>query len=189
MKKIIFIVVVIILSSACDNPKESGIFDNVKDTIVIDNTAENVINKDVGAYLDTSKAGEALGCASGFFKLLNKDMVLRIGHAIVTDKKTGTTVDSTCDIELLLFEKGKAHLQDICTDVIADNLSKPIESIKVNKGAIKSVSTEKVEYYGNKTYKLTIIFENLIFIHPKSGTVIEIKNELYYKVLDMGISG
>jgi hypothetical protein len=143
---------------------------------------------------DSNMIQTVIGCSGGYYKIINDQYVLRISSGLNVEYNNCTTInidsiDQTLITELLIFEKGKASLTNICTDHILVNTSKPINTLKKCYGQITIGKSDSTDYYENEMPKMTIKVDNLTFTDPQTGEEIKIKNELFWKVLNTGTPG
>jgi hypothetical protein len=194
MKKIVYILISLIVigcnsNETRKNETESHNTIEVADSVVSENNFNNCFVEPDSSYIQ-----ESIGCSGGYYKLINDQYVLRISSELNVEY-------GDCDIvsidsseqsllaELLIFEKGKASLTNICTDVILVNAPEPINTLKHGYGQIAIGKTDPTDYYGNEMPKMTIRVDHLTFIDPHTGEEIKIKNELLWKVLNTGTPG
>lgn len=194
MKKVIYVLISVLILG-CNSTETT------KNAIQEKNAIEkfdSVVSKknfdDCFVEPDSSYIQETIGCSGGYYKLINDQYVLRISSELNIDY-------GDCDIilidssgkslltELLIFEKGKASLTNICTDDILVNATEPIKTLKQGYGQITIGKTDPTDYYGNEMPKMTIRVDNLTFIDPQTGKEIKIENELFWKVLNTGTPG
>lgn len=143
--------------------------------------------------LDTTKKSKTLGCAGWTYKLLNSQYLIRINPNLQVqfDSCIHVAVDSVnADhmTELLVFANNKANLTSVCKDVIIINNPEPTRKLIANSGKLI------IGYYpapkGSGARHLTTVYiEYLVFVDSKTGKLIEIKDELLWKVPDMGFPG
>ena len=84
-----------------------------------------------------------------------------------------------------VYQPGKANLDNICSDVIIVNHSKSITQRNTSTGHIIVGVSNPTKYYGPTFNKITILVKHLVFYDKKTGKTIEIKNELFWKVLNV----
>ncbi|MFT5165385.1 MAG: hypothetical protein ACI8P3_000610 [Saprospiraceae bacterium] len=136
----------------------------------------------------------AIGCSGAFYKVINDQFVLRISPDLnmnydeCTELKIGIS-DQKFIAQLLIFEKGKASLSNICTDVINENAAKPIITFDKCIGSLTIGKSDPTDYHGNERPKVTIRIDELIFINLDSNEEIAIRNQLIWKVLNIGTPG
>ena len=146
------------------------------------------------ADIDTSKAGQSIGCTGGTYKLINDKYVIRIfpNFPIQFDSCYKITIDSSNArrlTELFVFDNKDASLTNICTDIIITNYPKPTRQLHARSGQLIIGFSDPTELYGNKTHHTTILIKRLVFIDSKTGDKIELENEILWKVLDIGTPG
>ena len=123
MRGLIFILTILTLAS-CNNKSETT--DNsVRQPDKSKNTFVTCF-----ADIDTSKAGQTLGCSGGTYKLINDKYVIRIlpDYPIQFDSCYTITIDSLNAgrlTELLIFDNKNANLTNICTDIKITNNRNP----------------------------------------------------------------
>jgi len=187
MNKLIFILIILTLIS-CNNHNDS-INNSVKQPNKPKNTFANCF-----ADIDTSQAGQSIGCSGGTYKLVNDKYVIRINpnFPIQFDSCYTITIDSLNRkllTELLVFDNKNASLTNICTDVIITNSAEPTRHLYAQSGQIIIGFSDPSPLYGNETHHTTVFIKNLKFIDSKTGEEIELKNELLWKVLNTGTPG
>lgn len=143
--------------------------------------------------LDTTKKSKTLGCAGWTYKLLNSQYLIRINPNLPVqfDSCIHVTIDSVNAnhmTELLVFANNKANLTSVCKDVIIINNPEPTRKLIANRGRLI------IGYYpapkGSAARHLTTVYiVYLVFMDSKTGKLIEIKDELLWKVPDMGFPG
>jgi hypothetical protein len=144
--------------------------------------------------VDSTRKGESVGCSAGFWKLIDSNLVVRINPNVKQmsyNKCLTINIDSTNSkgmTELSVFKKGEANLTNICSDILFPQ-KEPVRTFSAISGQIIVELTEPTDYYGNIQPKVSILIKELIFIDPKTKKRIELKNELLWKVLDVGQPG
>jgi hypothetical protein len=136
----------------------------------------------------------AIGCSGGSYKRINDEYVLRIyaDQVMEYDECHFLTNDSLVknfNATLIVFNEGQASLANICTDVISMDAPSPIETLNECTGSITISQSDPTDYYGNEMPKISIMVHNLVFKNSRTGEEIEIKNELFWKVLNTGTAG
>jgi hypothetical protein len=183
MHKLIFILTILTLAS-CNNQSDST-----------DNSARQP-DKSKNTFatcfadIDTSKAGQTIGCSGGTYKLINDKYVIRIlpDFPIQFDSCYTTTINSSNAgrlTELLIFDHKNAHLANICTDITITNNPNPTRHLQAQSGQLIIGFSDP----GNQTHHTTVLIKRLVFIDNKTGEKIELENEILWKVLDTGTPG
>ena len=144
--------------------------------------------------IDTSKAGKSISCSGGVYKLINGKYVLHISadFPVQFDSCYNIIIDTSNAkhlTELLSFKNNEANLTNICTDVFVTNIPKPTKQLFAQIGQLIIGFSDPTELYGTKTYRTTILIKNLVFVDSVTGEKTEIKNELIWKVLNLGTPG
>jgi hypothetical protein len=191
MRKIIYILISLIILSCSSTKTEKHKTEESKIAEIEDSA--NEFNK-CFSELDSISFESTIGCSGGYYKVINDQYVLRISSDlnIEYDHCDIVQIDSSeqnFKAELLIFEKGKASLTNICTDVIIVNAPKPIKNLKKCYGQMTIGKSDPTDYYGNEMPKMTISIDNLTFTDPQTGEEIKIENELFWKVLNTGTPG
>lgn len=150
--------------------------------------------EDSFADIDTTMAGQSIGCAAGTYKLINDKYVIHILHQFPVhfDSCYSVTIDSMQNgfiIELFVFDNNNANLTNICTDVIVTNNPGPTRLLNAQSGQLIIGFSDPLDYYGHMSHHTSILIKNLVFVDAKTGEKIELKDELIWKVLDRGIPG
>ena len=145
------------------------------------------------AGMDTSGVGNQLNCAAGIYKLIHDKYVLHLSLdlPVQLDKCYDFSIDSLNgrkQAELWIFEKGKAGLTNICTDVVV-NAPEPLRVLYAHSGKIRVVFSDPEKYYGNPVHRTTVWVKKLVFTDPRTGEKITLENEVFWKVLYTGIPG
>lgn len=146
------------------------------------------------ANIDTSNTSQTSACISGTYKLVSDKYVIRIfpDFPIQFDSCYSITIDSINGqrfTELLVFDKNNASLTNICSDLTITNSPEPTRHLYAQSGQVIIGFSNPTELYGNKTHHTTVLIKNLIFIDKSTGEKIELKNELLWKVLNLGTPG
>ena len=144
--------------------------------------------------IDTSNAGQSIGCSGGTYKLINDKYIICIlpDFPIQFDSCYAITIDSSNArrlTELLVFDNRDASLINICKDIINTNFPKPTQQIYAQSGQVIIGFSDPTELYGNPTHHTTILIKRLVFLDTKTGDKIELENEILWKVLDTGTPG
>ncbi|MBL1280644.1 MAG: hypothetical protein COA33_010240 [Fluviicola sp.] len=186
MKNIVAILGLLLLASCTGNSEQN----NQGDT-------ENELNSKFQEYfqsLDTIQKNYSVGCASGFYKILDERFVIRISPSLdfeydnIKKLKVGTN-SFEVSLELLEFEEGKASLFNICTDMHIGNVAKPINKYTNCIGTLVIGKSDPTDYYGNIMPRVSIYLDKVIFYDSLGNEKINIENELLWKVLDRGTPG
>lgn len=194
MNNIIYILISIIILG-CNSNEIAKNATQEKNTI---EKSKSVVSKnhfdDCFAESDSIFTHETIGCSGGYYKLINDEYVLRISSELNVDYGDCKilSIDSSEEsplTELLIFEKGKATLTNICTDVILVNAVEPIKTLCQGYGQITIGKSDSTDYYGNEMPRMTIRVDYLTFIDSHTGKEIKIENELFWKVLNTGTPG
>lgn len=132
-------------------------------------------------YNDTSE--DVVACDSGYYQFLSDEIVLRIGASVITGTKSKVVIDSTSDIELIFFRKGKASLANFCSNGLYLYASHPVKRMKVKSGLLDGVIVEKGYYMGKETDLTTILINRLEFPDKETRTKHLYMEALFYKVV------
>ncbi len=138
--------------------------------------------------IDFSMNRPAIGCAAGYYVLASSEYVLHIGSAIHDIFNQGNFSCTQLQVkgneiscQLWLFEKEKAHLGNICTDVILVDQPKPIQKLNAVNGTLKVIFTPKDRNAFIKIDKL--IFED------SNHQPLRLEDIILWDVKNIGISG
>lgn len=139
--------------------------------------------------VDTTKSKEAIGCYNSFYKIINKQYVLKI--AVFKMPLLGQCLQLISSNQapffratISVYQPGKANLDNVCSDVVIVNTLKPIINKNTSTGNIIVGVSNPTDYYGRTFNKVSILVKRLVFYDKKTGKTIEIKNELFWKVLN-----
>lgn len=135
-----------------------------------------------------------IGCSGGYYKVISDEYVLRITSDLNVEYDDCTLInidsaDHTFIAQLLIFEKGKASLTNICTDLNNVNAAIPIKTLNKCYGQLVIGKSDPTDYYGNEMPKLTIQVDNITFMDAETKKTISVENELFWKVLNRGTPG
>lgn len=144
--------------------------------------------------VDTTKAGLTVGCSSGEYKLVSDKYVLHFKPYFPAQFDSSyaveiSTVNASQIVELLVYDNNKSSLSSFCSDVVSTDASEPSRRLVATQGNIVVGYSDPTELSGNKTQRLTILVKDLTFTDENTGEKIELKNELLWKVLDIGTPG
>lgn len=140
--------------------------------------------------VDTAKVTQARGCYNSYYKIINKQYVLKITVLKIPPLGQCLELKSSNQTPLFkatisVYQPGKANLNNVCSDVIIVNNPKPITKRNTSTGDIIVGVSNPTNYYGPTFNKVTILVKHLVFYDKKTGETIEIKNELFWKVLNV----
>ncbi len=190
MKKLYYLLTIVLLA-ACTNQQTSKKTDKFR--------AEEPITVPMPCFagIDTTKAGESIACGQSVYKLVNNQYVLRINpkfspspgkcHHITLDSLSGSLLT-----ELIIYDKKNASLTNYCSDIIIRMENGPpvvTRHLHAVKGEFMIGYSDSSSENGLLNYRQSIFIKNLLFRDPKTGKKIEIKNELIWKVRDIGTPG
>jgi hypothetical protein len=157
----------------------------------VDNSTENFGKCFIN--IDTSAVGQAIGCVGGVYKLVNDRYVIGLYFdlPIQFDSCYTISIDTLNGelTELWVFDNKDASLTNVCTDIIITNSAEPTRKLHAKSGELVIGFSDPTEYYGNSTRHTTVLIKSLVFKDFKTGERIELKNELLWKVLDLGTPG
>ena len=186
MRTFIYILSLLTFAS-CNNQHDTKV--DAKQPVKSIHTFENCFGG-----IDTTNAGQSIGCAAGTYKLINDKYVFYIRHPLPVqfDSCYSVTIDSMQKefiIELFVFDHNQANLTNICTDVIRVNNPEPTRLLAAQSGQLIIGFSDPIDYYGHMSHHTSILIKQLVFIDAKTGEKIELKDELIWKVLDTGRPG
>ena len=150
------------------------------------------------AGIDASRARESIGCSAGFFGVIDDKHVVGVFPELLVQFDRCQTVDVDSSnarlAELWAFDSKDAVicndlLANICTDLIVDNCPKPDRKLYAQSGQLIIAFSDLTELYGHQTHRTTVLIKNLVFVDSRTAEKIELKNELLWKVLDLGTPG
>jgi hypothetical protein len=158
-----------------------------------------VVDNSIGTFekcfinIDTLAVGQTIGCVGGAYKLVNDRFVIRLNFdlPIQFDSCYTITIDTLNGelTELWIFDNKDANLTNVCTDIFITNSPEPTRKLHAKSGQLVMGFSDPTEYYGNLTLRTTVLIKSLVFTDFKTGESIELKNELLWKVLDLGTPG
>ncbi|WP_300665095.1 hypothetical protein [Fluviicola sp.] len=145
------------------------------------------------ANMDSTKAGESIGCANGIYKLINNRYVLHITSDLPVQFDSCYSVsvglNDRVNIELLVFDNKDASFASICTDLVNVNSPKPTQTWPAKSGLFVLGYSNPAVLHGIPMRQTSIYVNELIFIKPQTGEHIRIARELIWKVADLGTPG
>ena len=144
------------------------------------------------ALIDTSKAGSSIGCGGSLFKLLNDSCVLVIhlpSHLPDGVHLQVDSIHSPASADLYLFSKDSASLMNICTDLIISNAPRPIATLQAFSGELVFRRESPIPLYGSLAPVSSIIVKYLSFADSTSTFELHVKDELLWRVVDLGTPG
>ncbi|MDJ1500016.1 hypothetical protein [Xanthocytophaga agilis] len=156
------------------------------------------------AGVDTTKGDEAIGCVGNYYKLIDQQYVLKIDIADFLRKNSLSEYQDSCFqiristdkvlsagvfAELQVFNKGESNLSSICTDIIITNTPKPQRILTDVSGSIIIQYNGEQDYYGSKRSVFTFFVERLSFKDKVAQKEVVIKDQLLWKVIDLGMAG
>ncbi|MFL5752606.1 MAG: hypothetical protein ACJ76F_04305 [Bacteroidia bacterium] len=145
--------------------------------------------------VDTSKTGLTVACSSGQYKLISDKLVLHFKPYFPVQFDSSYTVaidgiNASQIVELLVYDNNKSSLSNFCSDVVVNSeTSEPSRRLVAQQGNIIVGYSDPTELSGVKTSRITIYIKDMTFIDEKTGEKFELKNELLWKVLDIGTAG
>ena len=166
---------------------------NKIDEVSYIDSLKNKINIDSCFNLiDTSNQHMTIGCVNHFYTLLDDATVIStqfprsesfLGCENIIFNPPGYKA-----IQLLIYEKGKAHLENVCTCLINTEAPKPIKTYTLISGDLLIVGIAPPDTFWNGTPFKSTLFEKAIF-QSADGDQKIIRNKLFYNIPDMGQSG
>ncbi|MDF7810445.1 hypothetical protein [Hymenobacter sp. YC55] len=137
-----------------------------------------------------SDFARALGCHNTFYKLIGKKYVLSIKLDTLPQTGSCITAQGPRTIQyfmaaLSVYKDSKANLNNICTDVTTVNSARPVRKIVSKTGEIVIGVSSKTDYYGEAADVVSIMVKRLIFYDKENNKKIEIKNEMFWKVVNV----
>jgi hypothetical protein len=192
MKTAILTLFSFLILVSCNNQNENASHsENKKDATprIIKNTFAKCFDE-----VDTSKTSESSACSSRAFKIIGDEFVLGISayFPVQFDSCYSVMIDSSNAKKmggLLIFKKGKANLNNICTDITNSDNPEPIEHLTPQSGEFIIGFTKDKGVNGTFGRYVTILVKHIVFIDDKTGKKYEFENELFWKVLDVGTPG
>lgn len=126
------------------------------------------------------------GCFGRFYLRVNNRWVLRLTSRLPVQYDSCTSVavgGAKRDLvaELLVFDPGKAHLDNLCSDVRIVNAARPRQRLTARDGRVV-VAFRPTTYYGSTTYAVSLWVQRLEFVDPKTGKRIVLENQLLWRV-------
>lgn len=185
--RILILVLTILTFLACRKQR-----DKTSDSVLlVDNSIANFEKYFIN--IDTTAAGQTIGCIGGVYKLVNDRYVIRLNFdlPIQFDSCYTISIDTLNGelAELWIFDNKDASLTNACTDTFITNSPEPTRKLQAKSGQLVIGFSDPTEYYGNSTQHTTVLIKSLVFTDFKTGERIELKNELLWKVLDLGTPG
>jgi hypothetical protein len=184
--RILILVLTIFTFLACHKQREV-----TSDSTHIDNSIRTLEKCFIN--IDTVTVGQTIGCVGGIYKLIDDRYVVRLDLDVPIQFDSCYTISiDTLDgkwAELWVFDNKNASLTNICTDILITNSSGPARKLHAKSGQLVIGFSDRTEYYGNATQYTTVLIKSLLFTDFKTGKSIELKNELLWKVLDLGTPG
>lgn len=143
--------------------------------------------------VDSVQILESIGCYGGYFGRLDSKYVLKIPSSIYSEEK-GTTTYSLDELgepcELIIFNKGEAHLGNICTDLIQIGLPKANRILTTTTGKIKVYIGNPEPLWRDTVNNAYVEIERMTFFDSESNQKkIEIKHKYLWKVVNLGTPG
>jgi hypothetical protein len=146
------------------------------------------------AGLDTTEAmhngRRTTGCGGELYKQVSGRYVLRLKPNVPEQYDSCITIQITPRngkglTELLVFDKGQAHLRNLCSDVLVRNLAKPRKHLTAQRGTMIVVFNRPCLYYGSKTYEMSVLVKRLEFVDAQTGERIVLENQLFWRVVNI----
>lgn len=135
-----------------------------------------------------------VGCTAGNYLLIDDTYVLKFHHDYVIEdgySRQVSTNDSYVDhiAELMVYEKGRAHLGDRCTDILMDSVSQPLMVLKNCRGDLTIGKTHRTNRFGVDVSELSVRVDELIFRDSTSNTKFRIQDVVAWKIENIGAPG
>ncbi|MDQ3110419.1 MAG: hypothetical protein M3R17_11045 [Bacteroidota bacterium] len=190
LKKYLIGIAAFLFLSGCDPQIQPEEISDGKDSATL-SVNENLLSCFVG--IDTTNKGHALYCSGAAFKLVSDKYVLYINPVfpLQYDSCYTVTVDSINGkglARLYVYDHHNAHLTNFCTDLYITNFPEPTRELHAQSGNFILAFTDPDTLY-HFAQHVTILVKQLTFIDSKTGEKIEIKNELFWKVGNLGMPG
>ena len=186
-----FIILTIFFS--CANGEEEAESPSIYNIPIelLENTKE--LSKDLDDCFgksDTSMYRDALGCAAGYYGWISSEYILHISPDIYNNYELESTRcknylvnENEIPCELWIFEKGKSHLTNICTDISIVDFPEPIRKLKSTGGSLLVV-LDKLDKHA------FIKIDSLLFIDSLfENQTIKLENIVLSDVENLGIPG
>lgn len=128
----------------------------------------------------------ATGCFGPFYLRVNSRWVLRLTPRLPVQYDSCTRVavggaETGLAAELLVFAPGKAHLDNLCSDVRIVNAARPRQRLTARAGRVV-VAFRPTTYYGSPTYAVCLWVQRLEFVDPKIRKRMVLENQLLWRV-------
>jgi hypothetical protein len=129
------------------------------------------------------------GCGGTFYLQVNSRWVLRLTPRLPVqyDSCTSVAVGGTgarLAADLLVFDPGKAHMYNLCSDVLVANASRPRQRLRARAGRVV-VGFRPTTDYGSRTYTVSLWVQRLEFVDPKTRKRIVLENQLLWRVTNI----
>lgn len=185
MKKLIFFLIAVLSIIGCTNQNKPLVKQPEKSI----NPVESYFSK-----LDTTRAGKSVACSGGIYKLIGDKYLIHFTSDLPVQFDSCYSVsmrdlNRKAHVELFVFDNKDASFSNICTDMIIVDSSKPPRTLFAESGEFILGYSDPIMLYGNKSQHTNILVKELVFVDGKTGEKIKIKNELLWKVLDVGTPG
>ena len=126
------------------------------------------------------------GCFGTFYLRVNSRWVLRLTPRLPVQYDSCTSVavggaKTGLAAELLVFDPGKAHLYNLCSDVRIANAARPRQRLTARAGRVV-VAFRSMTYHGSPTYAVSLWVQRLEFVDPKTRKRMVLENQLLWRV-------
>jgi hypothetical protein len=134
--------------------------------------------------IDTAYVWQRTGCFNEFYKQVNDTFVLKVKFNEPPKSSERIEVvgnNEVVEIELWVFEKGQAHMHNICSDVIVVYATKPIKQLKAIRATIDFIYERA--YHVNlldQDSSYFFILSNAVFVDGKEE--IRLGRQLFWDV-------
>ena len=154
----------------------------------------NTISKSFDCFeeIDTSKRLISVGCGNAFYALVDSQHVLKIQfpnskNYIGCSKFLVDTIYEQ-EMYLLKYDRGRAHLGNICSCIRFNDAPKPIKKLKIKEGKLIIAGSQNPNKADSNLSLKTIWIESAVF-SDSLGIKEKITDKLLFKIEDLGIVG
>ena len=145
-------------------------------------------------HLDTLKSLQTIGCSNQFYSYLDEETLLAIRfpknqyYLGCHELNIKHVSDIEPVVQLLIYEKGKAHLGNRCTCFQIEDEPEPIDTFSVASAQLSIGGTFAIDSLWNSTLLKSVWFEHAEF-RSKKGEKRTISNQLFWRIPDLGTAG
>jgi hypothetical protein len=116
--------------------------------------------------IDTAYVWQGIGCFNEFYKQVDSSSVLKIKFNENLESSERIEVvgnNEVVEIELWVFEKGQAHMYNICSDVFTVDATKPIKKLKATRATI--------DFIYERAYHINLLDQDISYFFILSNAV------------------